>query len=65
VFAYCLGFLLALFVAFIIMAKGIHDCGRFEVLTAAVTSVDFFWDIKTQFIPQRKHITSPLQSQDG
>jgi hypothetical protein len=21
-----------------------------------------FWDIKTQFIPQRRHITSPLQS---
>jgi hypothetical protein len=24
-----------------------------------------FWDIKTQFIPHRKHITSPLQSQTG
>jgi hypothetical protein len=24
-----------------------------------------FWDIKTQFIPHRKHITSPLQSPDG
>jgi hypothetical protein len=21
-----------------------------------------FWDIKTQFVPQRKHIASPLQS---
>jgi hypothetical protein len=21
-----------------------------------------FWDIKTQFLPQRRHITSPLQS---
>jgi hypothetical protein len=22
----------------------------------------FFWDIKTQFVPYRRHITSPLQS---
>jgi hypothetical protein len=24
-----------------------------------------FWDIKTQFVPHRKHITSPLQSLTG
>jgi hypothetical protein len=24
-----------------------------------------FWDIKTQFIPYRRHITSPLQSPAG
>jgi hypothetical protein len=24
-----------------------------------------FWDIKTQFVPQRRHITSPLQSPTG
>jgi hypothetical protein len=24
-----------------------------------------FWDIKTQFVPHRKHITSPLQSPAG
>jgi hypothetical protein len=24
---------------------------------------DVYWDIGTQFIPQRKHITSPLESQ--
>jgi hypothetical protein len=24
-----------------------------------------FWDIRTQFIPHRKHITSPLQSLAG
>jgi hypothetical protein len=24
-----------------------------------------FWDIKTQFIPHRKHITPPLQSPAG
>jgi hypothetical protein len=24
-----------------------------------------FWDIKTEFVPHRRHITSPLQSPDG
>jgi hypothetical protein len=24
-----------------------------------------FWDIKTQFVPHRRHITSPLQSPAG
>jgi hypothetical protein len=24
-----------------------------------------FWDIKTQFVPHRRHITSPLQSAAG
>jgi hypothetical protein len=24
-----------------------------------------FWDIQTQFIPHRRHITSPLQSPAG
>jgi hypothetical protein len=26
---------------------------------------DVFWDIETQFVPYRKHITSPLQSPAG
>jgi hypothetical protein len=24
-----------------------------------------FWDVKTQFVPHRRHITSPLQSPAG
>jgi hypothetical protein len=28
----------------------------------AVTMENVFWDIKTQFVPHRRHITSPLQS---
>jgi hypothetical protein len=24
-----------------------------------------FWDIKTQFVPERRHVTSPLQSSAG
>jgi hypothetical protein len=32
---------------------------RLELKNAAL------WDIKTQFIPHRRHITSPLQSPDG
>jgi hypothetical protein len=35
---------------------------RFEVFTAVTKKNGIFWDIKTQFIPHRRHITSPLQS---
>jgi hypothetical protein len=30
---------------------------RLEVFTAVTTKNAVFWDIKTQFVPQRKHIT--------
>jgi hypothetical protein len=33
---------------------------RFEVFTAVTMKNAFFWDIKTQFIPHRRHVTSPL-----
>jgi hypothetical protein len=35
---------------------------RFEVFTAVATKKGVFWDIKPQFVPHRRHITSPLQS---
>jgi hypothetical protein len=35
---------------------------RFEVLTAVTMKNVVFWDIKTQFVLHRKHITSSLQS---
>jgi hypothetical protein len=36
----------------------------FEVFTeVAVKNV--FWDIRTQFVPHRRHITSSLESLDG
>jgi hypothetical protein len=38
---------------------------RFEVSTAVTMKNAIFWDIKTQFIPHRRHITSPLQSPAG
>jgi hypothetical protein len=38
---------------------------RFEVSTAVTTEVTVFLDLKTQFIPHKKHITSPLRSPDG
>jgi hypothetical protein len=38
---------------------------RFEIFTAVTLKNAVFWDIKTQFIPHRKHITSPLQSPTG
>jgi hypothetical protein len=33
-----------------------------EVFTAVTMKNVVFWDIKTQFVPHRRHITSPLQS---
>jgi hypothetical protein len=38
---------------------------RFEVFTAVTMMNAVFWDIKTQFVPHRKHITFPLQSPAG
>jgi hypothetical protein len=38
---------------------------RREVFTAVTMKNDVFWDIKTQFVPHRQHITSPLQSSAG
>jgi hypothetical protein len=35
---------------------------RFEVFTAVTMKNDVFWDIKTQFVLHRIHITSLLQS---
>jgi hypothetical protein len=35
---------------------------RLEVFTAISMKNYAFWDIKTQYVPHRKHITSPLQS---
>jgi hypothetical protein len=37
----------------------------FEVFTAVTMKNAVFSDIKTQFIPHRRHITSPLQSPAG
>jgi hypothetical protein len=38
---------------------------RFEVGTAVTMKNAVFRDIKTQFLTQRKYITSPLQSPSG
>jgi hypothetical protein len=35
---------------------------RFEVLTAVTMKNAVYWDTKTQFVPQRRHVTSPLRS---
>jgi hypothetical protein len=35
---------------------------RDEVFTAVTMKNSFFLDIKTQFVPHRRHVTSPLQS---
>jgi hypothetical protein len=38
---------------------------RFDAFTVMTMKNAVLWDIKTQFIPHRKHITSPLQSPVG
>jgi hypothetical protein len=38
---------------------------RFEVSKAVTMKNVVFWDIKTQVVPHRRHITSPLQSPAG
>jgi hypothetical protein len=38
---------------------------RVELFMAGTMKNVVFWDIKTQFIPHRRHITSWLQSQAG
>jgi hypothetical protein len=35
---------------------------RFEVFTAVTVKNAVFWDIKTQFVLHKRHITPPLQS---
>jgi hypothetical protein len=42
-----------------------YEYVRFEVFTAVTMKNVVFWDIKTQFVSHRKHITSPLQSPAG
>jgi hypothetical protein len=41
------------------------DDVRFEVFKAVTMKNAVFCDIKAQFVPDRKHITSPLQSPTG
>jgi hypothetical protein len=38
---------------------------RVEVITAVTMKNAVFWDIGTQFVPHRRHITSPLQRPAG
>jgi hypothetical protein len=35
---------------------------RFEMIAAVTMKNVVFWDIKTLFVPHRRHITSPLQT---
>jgi hypothetical protein len=37
----------------------------FVVITAVTVKTAVFWDIKTEFVLHRRHITSPLQGQAG
>jgi hypothetical protein len=48
-----------------IWEKVILNYVRFEVFTAVTMKDVVFWDIKTQFVLHRRHVTSPLQSPAG
>jgi hypothetical protein len=37
----------------------------FEVFTAVTIKNAVFWDVKSQFVPHRRHIKSPLHSLAG
>jgi hypothetical protein len=37
--------------------KRLHFCVRFEVFTAVAMKNGIFWDMKTQFVPHRRHVT--------
>jgi hypothetical protein len=38
---------------------------RVDIFMVVAMKKAIFWDIKTQFVPHRKHITYPLQSPAG
>jgi hypothetical protein len=43
----------------------IHQHVRLEDFTAVTMKNVVFWDIKSRFVPHRRHITSPLHSPAG
>jgi hypothetical protein len=43
-------------------SEPISICVTFEVFTAVTMKNVVFWDIRTQFVLHRRHVTSPLQS---
>jgi hypothetical protein len=45
-------------------AKALEPC-KFEIVTAVAMKNVVCWNIKPQFEPHRRHITSPLQSSAG
>jgi hypothetical protein len=45
--------------------RNIEDNVRCEVFAAVTMKNAVLWDIKTQFVPHRKHIISLLQTQAG
>jgi hypothetical protein len=47
------------------MEPEVHYRVKFEVFTAVTMKNVDFWDIKTQLVLHRRHITSPLQSSAG
>jgi hypothetical protein len=42
-----------------------QGCVRLAVFTAVTMKNVVLWNIRAQFVPHRRHITSPLQSPAG
>jgi hypothetical protein len=45
-----------------VRGQGLDTCACLNVFTAVTMKNGVFWDIKTQFVLHRRHITSPLQN---
>jgi hypothetical protein len=48
----------------VILPRNIYDT-KFEVFTAVTVKNAVFWDVKAQFLPHWKHITSLLKNPAG
>jgi hypothetical protein len=58
-------FIIVYFITSLIVGDGTRRYVRFEISMAVNPKNAVFWDIKNQFVPNRRHITSPLQSPTG
>jgi hypothetical protein len=54
-----------IFFVVLLNVKQENYTARFEVFTAVTMKNPVFWDIKSQFVIHRRHITSTLQSPAG
>jgi hypothetical protein len=49
----------------VVLGTNLTKLVGFEVFTAVTMKNVVFWDTKPQFLPHRRHITSPLEGPAG